>query len=64
MSHTGNWVLDARRRVPSSNTACPACGGIGRIRYPPGPHWYAEQDDDCVECDGTGRTPDEENHDD
>lgn len=45
------------RRV-DAGTACPACGGVGSIRYPPGPQWYAEQEDDCRECDGTGRTTD------
>ena len=26
----------------------------------PGQDWYAEQEDDCAECAGTGWTPDEE----
>ena len=51
------------RRV-EQGTACPACGGIGSIRYPPGPHWYSEQEDDCAECSGTGCTPDKEDYDD
>jgi DnaJ-class molecular chaperone len=52
------------RRV-NVGTACPGCGGTGSIRYPPGPDWYAEQEDACWECEGTGRALDEEDsHDD
>ena len=45
---------------PDVGTACPGCGGTGSIRYPPGPDWYAEQEDACWECEGTGRALDEE----
>lgn len=42
---------------PHAPTACPECGGIGTIQYPPGPGWYADSTDDCTACDGTGREP-------
>jgi DnaJ-class molecular chaperone len=44
----------------SPTLPCRDCDGRGEFTYPPSLDWYSGQTDDCPTCDGTGRSPNDD----